>query len=173
MMKIMLTQGKAALVDDEDYERVKCLKWHAKYDKKGNRYYVKHNYIEGGKYKHYMMHRYILDAPRSWLVDHINGNPLDNRRSNLRLATPSQNQGNSRQTAGRSGYRGVTITPHGKYHAQIGINGTRTHLGNFSDPGVAAETYDRAALAHFGKFATLNFPIERYAVAQNQLLRSA
>jgi hypothetical protein len=109
------------------------------------------------------MHRLIVKAPVNREVDHINKNGLDNRRVNLRLATHSQNQGNSRiRKDNFSGYKGVSWHKKTKkWIAQIGLgSGNRVYLGIFNDPWDAAQAYNDAALDHFGKFASFNMKRE-------------
>lgn len=111
-----------------------------------------------GKKRTVYLHRELLNPPNGLVVDHINRNPLDNRRANLRLATPSQNNANSARRENRTGYRGVY--PHrqsGKYVAQISVSGRIKSLGLHDTPEAAALAYDRVALATRGAYARLNF----------------
>jgi hypothetical protein len=113
------------------------------------------------------LHRMIIDVPGGMMVDHINGNRLDNRRCNLRVCTNRQNCQN--QTIARkdntSGYKGVSYSRrHRKWRAWIAAgslrsNGTRKNvsLGYFADAADAARAYDAAARLHFGEFARCNF----------------
>lgn len=114
----------------------------------------------GGKTIH--MHRVIMErilnrelSPKEQ-VDHINGCSTDNRRENLRVATPTQNQSNrGRQSNNTTGYKGVVR--HGnKYQAQIIVNKKRYHLGTFTTPEQAYESYCKAAKEYFGDFAHLH-----------------
>lgn len=105
-------------------------------------------------------HRCLLNAPANLTVDHINGDPLDNRRENLRLATQAQQNANQRKSRGESAYRGVYPRHDGKaWVAQIKINRRAQRLGSFTDEADAARAYDTAARATFGVFARLNFPL--------------
>lgn len=92
-MKIPLTQGQFAIIDDEDYEKVKPHKWRANYCKGISNYYVQNC---GWGVPTIMMHRLIMNAPKGLVVDHINHNTLDNRKSNLRVCTQSENLRNRR-----------------------------------------------------------------------------
>jgi hypothetical protein len=106
------------------------------------------------------LHRAIINAPKGLYVDHINGDTLDNRRANLRIATNSQNQANRiRLKSGTSSrYRGVTWNKASqKWQAGIKCNLKSTHLGLFESEEEAARAYDRAAREMFGSFARPNF----------------
>jgi len=159
-MKIIpLTQSKSALVDDEDYEWLNQWKWYAKHDNH-DCYYAARN-----SHKHTIrMHRLImgLKAYNKKLVDHINHDGLDNRRSNLRICTTGQNQFNripSKNTASK--YKGVVhCTSNANWQAQIGFKGKRIYIGCFKTETKAANAYDKKAKELFGKFAYLNFPME-------------
>jgi len=154
MREIPLTQGKAALVDDADYERVMAAgPWcHS------NGYAVKgHNGIS--------MHRFLsgLVTGDGKKVDHKNRNGLDNRRRNLRVCTDSQNQANRRRSRNNnSGFKGVSFhRASGKYQAKIKVAGRMRWLGLFADPADAALAYNEAALKYHGEFARLNdIPLE-------------
>lgn len=153
---IPLTRGLFASVDAEDFERFGSIRWQAKpAAQRGNKFYAC-GYVGGRMIN---MHRVIMEAPAGLTVDHVNGDGLDNRRANLRIATRSQNNAN-RVSVSASGFRGVHKTPHG-YRAVISapdqMRGT-IHLGHFDRLEDAARAYDRAALAQWGEFARLNFP---------------
>lgn len=112
-----------------------------------------------------LMHRMILGATKGQIVDHINGDPLDNRDENLRLCTQAQNCQN--QKAGRkgqpNGYKGVSWDSGSKrWMAAICVNRVRYYVGHYAHQERAAQAYDRAALALSGEFAALNFePLRR------------
>ena len=157
MRKIPLTQGQFTLVDDEDYEVLSQFKWCAKWSPDVQGYYVKRNKVVNSKKLVIYMSRWLLNAPKNLQVDHINHNGLDNRRSNLRLATNSQNLYNSRRSKGRSGFRGVTFEKRtGKWEARIKVDRKSINLGTFSDKMQAALAYNHAASALHKEFATLN-----------------
>ena len=157
--RIPLTQGKYALVDPDDYPRLMRYKWYAaKYD---HTFYAVRNFwlkFEKKKIK-IKMHRVIMNAPADLIVDHINHNGLDNRKANLRLATPAQNARNSLRHRNRSGYKGVCYAKtRRKYRAVIWHNNKRIHLGYFDSKISSALKYDRAAKKYHKEFASLNFP---------------
>jgi len=159
MKTISLTQNKVALVDDADYNFLNCFKWYAK--KMGHSYYaMRHSNIGNGKQKTEYMHRVILgfqpDDKRQ--TDHIDGNGLNNQRSNLRVCTVTQNQQYSRkQVTGKSRYKGVNWDCRDcRWKSQIQVNGQKIHLGLFLSEVKAAQVYDVAAIKHFGEFARTN-----------------
>lgn len=162
MKEIPLTQGKAALVDDADYEWLMAMgKWYA--FKHRNAWYAARMEVAGNKKKPIRMHRQIVSAPANILVDHEDGNGLNNTRSNLRFATNAQNGMNrGPQVNNTNAYKGVSFGKHHKtWRAQIQINGTVKHIGTFATPEIAARAYDEAAKRYFGDFAWLNFPDSR------------
>lgn len=150
MKEIPLSQGKVAFIDDEDFDRIGVYKWTY-----SGRYAVHGN----GRNKRYM-HRLILNAPPDLEVDHVNLDPLDNQRSNLRLVTHQEQQFNKpRMTTNTSGFKGVTWAGWAhKWRSQIEYNHRRISLGYYDNPIGAARAYDRGALLYFGKYAWLNFP---------------
>lgn len=108
------------------------------------------------------IHRLVTNAPEGLQVDHINGDKLDNRRSNLRVCTASQNKGNTPPYANStSQYRGVSWNIRNEvWQVKIRRDGKLRHVGHFQDEVQAAKAYDRAARQVFGEFAWLNFPDE-------------
>lgn len=156
MIKISLTQGQVALIDNEDYDLVRQYKWYV--FKHRNTYYAA---SKNKELKTVRMHRLIINAPYGKQVDHINGNGLDNRKENLRLVDNNQNQWNRHNISGKSKYKGVHWNKaNKKWHSQIRVYGKRLHLGYFKDEIEAARAYDKAAKDNFGEYAKLNF-IER------------
>lgn len=113
-----------------------------------------------GKNTTMRFHRKVLNAPEDLHVDHIDGNPLNNCRENLRLVTRSSNMRNSsaKQTEGRtSKYKGVSYCKEtGRWKAQISIDTGTMHLGRFVDELSAASAYDRAAKTFHKQFARIN-----------------
>ena len=106
------------------------------------------------------MHRQIMIAPEGFVVDHIDGNSLNNRKTNLRICTQAQNIHNSRPRRNRSSkYKGVFWDKvNKKWSTNIRKGDKRIYLGGFDDEIEAAIAYDRKAAELFGEFAYLNFP---------------
>lgn len=154
MKKIMLTQNKFALVDDDDHETLSKHKWH--FADCGNTGYAK-RYNPTRKPTLLRMHNVILPLLEGYMCDHINGNGLDNRKSNLRLVTKSQNMMNrGLQKNSISGYVGVSKHKQGKWRAYIKVNRKQIHIGMFTDKKEAAKAYNEAAKHYHGEFAKLN-----------------
>lgn len=162
--RIVLSKGKYALVDPDDYDRLSRQKWHV--SKRSNTCYA----IRGQwspvlkRRLTISMHREIIEIPEGLYIDHINHNGLDNRKASLRPATPAQNARNARypKINTSSKYRGVWYNKQKKrWRAVIGINNTRKVIGNFREEIDAAKAYDEAAKTHYGEFAVLNFPESR------------
>jgi len=164
MKKIALTQGKFALVDDEDYKELSEHKWCLS-ARATSSYAIRAEYLNGERLGVVYMHRQILD-PGDSHVDHRNGDGLDNRRDNLRICSQREN------TYNRPGNRGVTsrfkgvswMSSRAKWAAHIYVpvpgarRGRSTYLGLYDDESQAAAAYDRAARVAHGDFAYLNFP---------------
>jgi hypothetical protein len=153
---IYARHGEEILVDDEDYEELIRHKWHV--SSKG--YATTWCPTKDGKDGVERMHRMVLGLQRGdpRQGDHIDHTKkLDNRRSNLRIATRSENQMNrGRPRRGNNPYKGVTRSTHGdKWVGQIVANGKRYHLGTFSTPEAAHEAYKRAAIELHGEFANI------------------
>lgn len=155
-MKIIeLTQGQAALIDDEDFDVVSRFKWRAKI-RHGVWYAVRHTPMIDGKRTTQALHQFIL--PGVARIDHKNRDGLDNQKENLRPASRCQNSANSKKReATTSKFKGVHwVTAEQIWRAQIGYENTMIWLGNFSDEIEAARAYDVAAKKIFGEFARLN-----------------
>ena len=156
VVEVPLSKGKTTLIDRDDFERVTKHKWYLGSMGKG---YAAHSVWQpGGKTKAIYLHRFILDAPPGMEVDHINGDPLDNTRKNLRLCTHKQNTYNQRvQTRVKaSRFRGVRSSRGKRWIAQIRVDGKQMYLGIFECEEDAARVYDEAAKKYFGEFAYLN-----------------
>ena len=155
---IELTRGKVALVDDEDFELVSRWRWVAMRNPKGGNWYaIRRDWEREGAPTVYM-HRVIIGARRGEHVDHRNGHGLDNRRANLRTASPQQNSMNMRRKSNASSrYKGVSWNKsRSKWEVRIKADGKNLYLGRFADEEEAARSYDRAAVEHFGEFARTN-----------------
>ena len=155
--KIPLTQGKFAIVDDEDYGELSKHKWCV--DKTPYTYYAIRRVKRRGKCTTIRMHRFILNAKPGEDVDHRDSNGLKNTRDNLRICTRSQNVQNQRpRKDGSSRYKGVRWHKTAKkWQAQIVSNHKERHLGLFDNEIQAAQAYDIAAKELFGEFAYTNF----------------
>jgi hypothetical protein len=118
------------------------------------------------------LHRWLVDAPPGLQVDHINGNPLDNRRANLRVVTVRENQWNQRRRRGQVPYKGVSYDPHYRCYVARMRDGTLYRfLGHFRTAEDAAHAYDTAAVAARGAYAALNFPEDRWTPDQVAAVR--
>jgi hypothetical protein len=148
----VLTKGFVTFVSPEDAHHLQRRKWYAARNKR-----LVYAQAGGGKRSLYhRLHRDILDDVPGG-IDHADHNGLNNLRSNLRPASPSQNSGNGRYRPGPSGFRGVNRRERGK---PWGVWIAGCYVGAFLTLEEAARAYDVAALARFGEFATLNFPRE-------------
>jgi hypothetical protein len=157
---IKLTKGYEAIVDDEDYERSIKIIWHTHLNNGGGGEPYAFGRIKvAGKWKSIMLHRYILgiEDPKTQ-VDHIDRNPLNNTRSNLRTCTHGQNMANKPlYKNNKSGFKGVFWSRRSRrYLSLIRVNYKMIYLGSFKDPILAAMAYNSAAIKHFKDFANIN-----------------
>lgn len=149
--QIPLTMGEFAIVDDEDYEYLSQWKWWR------NRGYAIRSFMVKGKRHIILMHRVIMQAPLNKLVDHIDGNILNNQKHNLRICTHSENMRNQHSVSGTSKYKGVYWSKDkNKWAAQIRSSNKKKFLGYFSNEKDAALAYNKAAVELHGEFAKLN-----------------
>lgn len=165
MRRIPLTGGFLAVVDDEDYERLSRYSWRVKI--KGHGSWLRQTYAITGNGQTspvLLMHRMVLRAPSDMTVDHIDGNGLNNRRSNLRLATQQQQGMNRRKSAVHNGrapssqFKGVSFDRRrGLWRVRIKRDRRLRELGRFARERDAALAYDQAAKELFGTMARLNF----------------
>lgn len=144
---IPLTQNQVTVIDLEDYELVRKYKWSAaKY--KNSFYAVNSTYISKTKKCNIKLHRLIMNFPKNMMIDHIDGNGLNNCKSNLRVCTAQQNTWNlKRINLDRSLY----LFPNNKWQVKIRINGKMTHLGMFSTKEEAREIRNKNIIKHRGK----------------------
>lgn len=157
---IPLTQGKFAIVDEQDYDWLMQWKWcaHKHPIAHGCNWYAVRNDYSNKRTKTWYMHTVISNRagfPDGKGCDHRDRNGLNNTRKNLRPCTPSQQQANRRKFSGMSSkYKGVCWArlPK-KWKAGIKVNGVRIHLGYFNDEETAGKAYSDAAKKHFGEFA--------------------
>lgn len=141
------------LLDDEDFEVVSKYKWSIQCNKSG--IYYARGHIRGERGKFYM-HRIITNCPRNRLIDHINGNGLDNRKTNLRKCTKTENSFNTRGTR-KYPYKGIERSFE-KWAASITYRGIRAWLGRYDTMEEAAKAYDVFAEKIHGEFFNPNFP---------------
>jgi len=152
--QIPLTQGKFAIVDDEDYERVSKFKWRAH---RGHTtwYGARTRGVIFGR-TNILLHRFIMDTPPGKQVDHIDGDGLNCTRKNMRECLPKENARNLRTPKNSTtGYKGVSKRIRG-WRAQIVVNDKQIYLGTFDSPESAAKAYNEAAKKYHGDFARLN-----------------
>ena len=158
MVDIALSRGLSTEVDSEDFDLADS-NWYAAKGHREGLYYARRGVWVNGKLGKLWMHRVIMERilgralGKDELVDHKDRNSLNNHRSNLRIASTSQNQANRIGWGlNRSGYKGVYAT-NGKFRALITVKKKRIHLGYFSEAIQAYEAYVKASALYFGEFA--------------------
>jgi hypothetical protein len=158
---IYLTNEKTTLVDDEDYDKLAGYSW-----REHRGYAVRMNHdrkVDNEKMTMhtYKIHREVLNLKvgDGKIVDHINGNKLDNRKCNLRLVNARQSSANTpKKSANTSGYKGVSyIKKTGLWKVSMYIDGKAKHIGHYEDKEIAAIAHDIAAVGEYGEYARLNY----------------
>lgn len=164
MIELLFPENNVVLIDDEDHSLVKIYRW----------YILKtpRPYVASHSPAFLYMHRLLMNAPKGYVVDHVNLNTLDNRKKNLRVCKQSENalnRGPSKKPKkhGQSPFKGVWRVSEKKisgnrggspFEARISINGTQRYIGAFDTAEDAARAYDAYAETFHGAFARLNFP---------------
>lgn len=157
MKQINLSQNKIAKVSDEDFDYLNQFSWYAFFNK--GAWYARRNARIDGHAVKISMHREITSAKKNWEVDHINGDGLDNQRSNLRLCSHADNILNTRDRIGKSKYKGVYLENrlHGRpWKAQIGYRKKKISIGRYATEHEAAIAYNNVAKQLHKDFARLN-----------------
>lgn len=148
--EIFLGQGLVALVDDEDYAFLCKYRWRARWGSTGKKPYVVATV---------RLHRLVTNCPEDLMVDHINGDTLDNRKANLRVCTNAQNQQNTKGRGGTSTHKGVSLNKRaGLWVGMFMFNGRRYYCGRFENEEECARAVDKKRREVCEDFASLNFP---------------
>ena len=147
-MEIKLPSGHIVLVDDEDCELVSQFNWNVK----------DNGYVRATKKPHILIHRLILNAKKGELIDHIDRNPLNNQKSNIRLCNGSQNNMNTVKKQGcASKYKGVIWNKKSnKWEAKVKKDRKWYYIGLFNNEDEAGLAYNKKAKELHGEFARLN-----------------
>jgi hypothetical protein len=158
---IFLTRGQFTVVDWDDFDWLSQFNWFSQ-KRYGTLWHATRKAKDGGQP---YMHREIIKAPAGMLVDHIDGDGLNNRRSNLRLATKQTNAHNAkRRSDNKSGFKGVSLANRCKGRPWVAVIQTtekrQKFLGYFAGAEEAGRAYDAAAQELYGEFARLNFGIK-------------
>lgn len=152
-------KGRRFVVDDADVPLLAGKTWAVWHGK--DKDYVRATVTDGaGKKAYVYLHDFLMNPPSGMTPDHANGDGLDNRRQNLRLATASQQAANrgKRRTPASSRFKGVSWSKRDRrWQAHVACRGIRRNLGTFRDEREAAMAYDAAARELFGEFARTNF----------------
>lgn len=170
---IILSQNRMAIIDAGDFPLVSDRRWQLK-KACGDNLYARASYLINGSRRNVCMHTIIMRPEEGMCIDHIDGNGLNNRRSNLRVATPSENKRNrpAINSAKRySKYKGVQINPRWegienrkKWRAQISVEGKKISLGYYRNEEHAALAFNESAIKYHGEFAHLNIVGEDYVM---------
>jgi hypothetical protein len=155
---VHLVDGEVAIIDSDDAQLVGRFRWRRTITRPTDPVYARAR----SERRWIKMHSLLIQTGPGLMVDHINGDGLDNRRVNLRIATRQENNFNRAPFArNRSGFKGVHLPAGSRsWTAAIKVNGRSRYLGCFPSAEEAARAYDAAAASLFGEFAWLNFPRE-------------
>lgn len=156
--------GQEVVVDASQKEFVRSRKWYATGPK--HKQYISCFLYKDGKQKSVSLHRALMGSPDGMQVDHINGNPLDNRLCNLRIAKRAENMWNmGRNSKNTSGYKGVSwMATNNKWQVKIRVNGERKWLGLFDTAEEGYAVYCEAARKYHGDFVNVGsaiYPLEK------------
>lgn len=153
MKEIPLTDGHVAVVDDEDFDMLSHYSWQVQHH--GRTQYARTTIYPNGQKKTIRMHRIIIGCNSKTKIDHRDGNGLNNKRKNLRVATCTQNNRNARlRNDSTTGFKGVHLKKSSRrFQALIRVDGVRIHLGCFDTAEEAHAAYCVAAQKYFGAFA--------------------
>lgn len=154
MSKLLpLSHGQHAIVDDSDWEAVSPFKW----------YCSKNGYVVSGMGKSVpvYLHRFLMGFPKGKMVDHINGDKLDCRRSNMRLCTNQQNTWNNRRTYSEFGLRGIRLIESGTWSVRL----KDKHLGCFTSLRLAIEAYNQEVISQRGEYG-VTLVLTDYEIAE-------
>lgn len=146
MPSINLTKGYSAIVSEADFDRLSAHKWHVNMRRPTHPYAQRFDSIK--KRRISMHHEVAGTPPETCVVDHINGNTLDNRRDNLRFATHSQNARNSRHNRSRGHDRNIDLLPSGNYRIIARLSGAKYTFGSYATVAEARAARDAFVLAH-------------------------
>jgi hypothetical protein len=150
-MKIALNHNQLTEIDDEDFDRVNRISWYANWNKRAKSFYVRGR--EKGTKKIWLLHRYIINAKAGEEIDHIDHNTLNNKKSNLRIVTHSQNIMNSlKKSSASSVYKGVRV------YIRYVVFFRKKYIGLYDSEKEAAMAYDKAAYKFDPIHCSLNFP---------------
>lgn len=157
MKEIQLTQGKVALVDDDMYDYLMQWKWFAN-NIKGYFYAGRNITSSKCKQSRISMHRLIMKPDKGMIIDHLDGDALNNQKNNLRICNHSENMRNRKLGKNNtSGYKGVSYQKRdNNWRSYIKFNNKTINIGTYTNPIDAARAYNEAAIKYHGKFAKLN-----------------
>jgi hypothetical protein len=158
--RIYLGEGRFTMVEPADFYWLNNYHWSTS-ARKERPYAVRYAHLPKDKIKTISMHREIMNFPAERLVDHENGDTLDNRRDNLRIATSEQNAYNKQKTKSKTSSRFIGVyfeKQKSRWIVRIKYKENRIYLGCFKDEIEAARAYDAGAKKYHGEFARLNFP---------------
>lgn len=161
--KLIITSEKhgefTTLVDTFLLEKIKKHTWSIEI--RNNQIRVKSAFRQKNKIKNIYLSRYVMDFPERLSVDHIDGDPLNNRLINLRACTVAENSRNRKTILDiRSGIKGVDYCK-GKWRVRICVDGVRHYLGSFDNIEAAQLVYDEACIKYHGKFARTNESLKK------------
>lgn len=153
----IIISGYTVIIDEDDFERVSKYKWHVRSSDKKKWGKIYFDYVDktSGRSITFSLHRFIMGSiPNDHtIVDHINSNTLDNRKSNLRKCTAAENSRNrGLQKNNKSGIKGVRRVKNGKWIAQIKVNNQVIYLGSFDSPEKAKKNYELSSKQYHGEF---------------------